>query len=78
MWLWRGSRASARLLGRMGLWMPPMPSRPILVRVALAVALMAALVALADGVVRQQLQQATGEMASLPATEVAQTTGAIR
>jgi hypothetical protein len=55
-----------------------MPSRPILVRVAFAVVLMAALVALADGVVRQQLRQAASDTASMPTTEVAQTTGAIR
>lgn len=58
--------------------MPPMPSRPILVRVALLTGLLVGLVALADGVVRQQLEQATGDMASLPATDIAQTTGAIR
>ena len=52
--------------------------RSILVRGAFIGLLLVGLVALADGIVRQQLQQAAGEMASLPATEVAQTTGAIR
>lgn len=37
-----------------------MPTRPILVRVALAVALVAALVALADGVAQHELRQAIG------------------
>ncbi|GLS74604.1 hypothetical protein GCM10007890_66220 [Methylobacterium tardum] len=40
--------------------MPPMPTRPIFVRVALAVVLMAALVVLADGVARHELRQAIG------------------
>lgn len=58
--------------------MPPMPSRPILVRVALAVVLMAALVALADGVAHHELGQATSATVSLPVVEVVQTTGAVR
>ena len=41
MWPACGSRADRRLLSRLCLRMPPMPSRPILVRVALAVVLMA-------------------------------------
>lgn len=55
-----------------------MPSRPILVRVALAVVLMAAFVALADGEVQRELQQATSATVSLPVVEVVQTTGAVR
>jgi len=55
-----------------------MLNRPILVRGAFIGLLLIGLVALADGIVRQQLQQAAGEMATLPATEVAQITGAIR
>jgi len=55
-----------------------MPNRSILVRGAFIGLLLVGLVVLADSVVRQQLQQAAGEMASLPATEVAPTTGAIR
>jgi hypothetical protein len=35
-----------------------MPTRPIVVRIALAVVLMAALVTLADGIARQELRQA--------------------
>ena len=62
----------------MSLRMTPMPSRPILVRVALLTGLLVGLVALADGVVRKQFEQATVDMASLPAMEVAQTTGTIR
>lgn len=38
--------------------MPPMPSRPILVRVALLTWLLGGLVVLADGVARHQLQRA--------------------
>jgi hypothetical protein len=38
--------------------MPPMPSRPILVRVALLAVLLAGLVALADGAIRLQLDKA--------------------
>jgi hypothetical protein len=57
---------------------PPMLNRSILVRGAFIGLLLVGLVALADGIVRQQLQQAAGEMASLPTMEVAQTTGAIR
>jgi hypothetical protein len=59
----------------MSLRMTPMPSRSILVRVALLTGLLVGLVALADGVVRKQLEQATVDMASLPAIE---TTRAIR
>jgi hypothetical protein len=56
-----------------------MPTRPILVRVALAVVLMAALVALADVVAGQELRQAAGgDTAALPITAVVQTTGSIR
>jgi hypothetical protein len=40
--------------------------------------LLVGLVAFADGVVRRQLEQATGNMASLHAAEGAQMTGAIR
>jgi len=40
--------------------------------------LLVGLVALADGVVRQQLEQATGDVAFAPATAVVQTTGAIQ
>jgi hypothetical protein len=58
--------------------MPTMPSRPILVRVALLTGLLVGLVAFADGVVRRQLEQATGNMASLHAAEGVQMTGAIR
>lgn len=55
-----------------------MLNRSILVRGAFIGLLLIGLVALADGVVRQQLQQAAGEMATLPAAEIVQTTGAIR
>jgi hypothetical protein len=55
-----------------------MLNRSILVRGAFIGLLLVGLVALADAIVRQQLLQATVDMASLPATEVAQTTGAIR
>lgn len=55
-----------------------MPSRPILVRVALAVVLMAALVALADGVAQHELRQAASATVSLPVAELVQTTGAVR
>ncbi|MGH1575573.1 hypothetical protein ACRAWG_39355 (plasmid) [Methylobacterium sp. P31] len=55
-----------------------MPTRPILIRVALAVVLMAALVALADGVARHELRQAASTTVSLPAAAVVQTTGSIR
>ena len=37
-----------------------MPTRPILIRVAFALVLMAALVALADGVAQRELREATG------------------
>ena len=56
----------------------PMLNRSILVRGAFIALLLAGLVALADGVVRHELRQATGDMASLSAAEVTQTTGAIR
>lgn len=55
-----------------------MLNRSILVRGAFVGLLLIGLVVLADSIVRQQLQRAAGEMASLPATEVAQTTGATR
>lgn len=55
-----------------------MLNRPILVRGAFIGLLLVGLVALADSIVRQQLQQATGDMASLPATEIVQTTGAVK
>jgi hypothetical protein len=55
-----------------------MLNRSILVRGAFIGLLLVGLVALADGIVRQQLRQATGDMASVPATAVVQTTGAIR
>ncbi|MCJ2067301.1 hypothetical protein MKK75_00500 [Methylobacterium sp. J-030] len=57
---------------------PFMLNRPILVRGAFIGLLLVGLIALADGIVRQQLQQAANEMATLPATAVVQTTGAIR
>lgn len=57
---------------------PSMLNRSILVRSAFIGLLLIGLVALADSIVRQQLQQAAGEMATLPATEIVQTTGAIR
>jgi hypothetical protein len=66
------------LIGLLGLRMPPMPTRQILVRVALAVMLMAALVVLADGVVHQELRRAASDTALLPVVEVVQTTGALR
>jgi hypothetical protein len=40
--------------------MPPMPSRPILARVALLTWLLVGLVVLADSVARQELRQAIG------------------
>jgi hypothetical protein len=55
-----------------------MLNRSILVPGAFIGLLLVGLVALADGIVRQQLQQATGDMASVPATAVVQITGAIR
>lgn len=48
--------------------MQPMPTRPILVRVALAVLLMVVPVVLADGITSQELQQAMGDTATLGAT----------
>lgn len=55
-----------------------MLNRSILVRGAFIGLLLVGLMVLAEGVVRQQLQQAASEMALLPATEVSQTTDAIR
>jgi hypothetical protein len=55
-----------------------MLNRSILVRGAFIGLLLVGLVALADGIVRQQLRQAAGDMTSAPATAVVQTTGAIR
>lgn len=55
-----------------------MPSRPIFLRVALVAVLLAGLVALADGVVRQEPRRVTGDTASVPAAGVVQMTGAIR
>lgn len=55
-----------------------MPSRPIFLRVILVAELLAGLVALADGIVRQELQRATGDRASIPAAGAVQMTGAIR
>ena len=57
---------------------PSMLNRPILVRGAFIGLLLVGLIALADGIVRKQLQQAAREMATLPATEAVQITGAIR
>lgn len=56
--------------------MPPMPTRPILVRIALAVALVAALVALADGVAQHELRQAIGGTTIASAVMDAQPSGA--
>ncbi|GJE14742.1 hypothetical protein FOHLNKBM_5817 [Methylobacterium longum] len=55
-----------------------MLNRFILVRGAFIGLLLVGLLALADGIVRQQLQQATVNMASLPTAEVVQTTGAVK
>jgi hypothetical protein len=55
-----------------------MPTRPILVRVALLTGLLVGLVVLADGVVRQQLQHAASDTASMPTEDAVQTTGTIR
>jgi hypothetical protein len=53
-----------------------MPTRPILVRIALAVALVAALVALADGVAQHELRQAIGGTTIASAVMDAQPSGA--
>ncbi|MDE4915099.1 hypothetical protein PQI07_31165 [Methylobacterium sp. 092160098-2] len=53
-----------------------MPTRPILIRVAIALVLMAALAALADGVAQHELQQATGNMAGASVVADAQPAGA--
>ena len=45
----------------MCLRMPPMPTRLILIRAAVALVLMAVLVVLADSVARHELRQATGD-----------------
>ena len=72
-------QASIRVPGTLGRpRMPPMPSRPIFLRVILVAELLAGLVALADGIVRQELQRATGDRASIPAAGAVQMTGAIR
>ena len=55
-----------------------MLNRSILVRGAFIGLLLVGLVALADGIARQQLRQAIGDMTSVPVTAVVQTTGAIR
>ena len=55
-----------------------MLNRSILTRGAFIGLLLVGLVALADGVARHELRQAMGNTASLPATEVVQTTGAIQ
>jgi hypothetical protein len=55
-----------------------MLNRSILVRGAFIGLLLVGLVALADGIVREQLRQATGDMASVPTTAVVQTTDAIQ
>ena len=55
-----------------------MLNRPVLIRGAFIGLLLVGLVALADGVVRQQLERATGDMAALPTTEIVQTTGAVK
>ena len=52
-----------------------MPSRPILIRVALAVVLVTALVALADGVAQHELGQAAGVVAGTAAVADAQPAG---
>jgi hypothetical protein len=57
---------------------PSMLNRSILVRGAFIGLLLVGLVALADGIVREQLRQATGDMASVPTTAVVQTTDAIQ
>jgi hypothetical protein len=57
---------------------PSMLNRSILVRGAFIGLLLVGLVALADGVVRQQLEKATGDVAQAPTTAVLQTTGAIQ
>lgn len=54
----------------------PMPTRPILIRIALAVALVAALVALADGVAQHELRQAIGGMTMASAAVDASLAGA--
>ncbi|MHB2207006.1 hypothetical protein [Methylobacterium sp. CM6257] len=53
-----------------------MQTRPILIRVALALVLMAALAALADGVARHELRQATGDTFLASASIDAQSAGA--
>ncbi len=57
--------------------MPPMPTRSILVRVALAILLLAGLVVLADSIARQELREATGGTAMADATVNAQPAGAL-
>lgn len=52
-----------------------MPTRPILVRVAVAVVPMAVFVALADGVAHHELRQTIGSTPLLPATIVVRTAG---
>lgn len=56
--------------------MPPMPSRPILVRVALLTWLLVGLVVLADGVARQELRQAIGRTSVASAAVVDEPAGA--
>lgn len=52
--------------------MPPMPCRPILVRLAVLTGLLVGLVALADGVAHRELQQAIGSTTMASAVAEAQ------
>lgn len=53
-----------------------MPTRPILVRIALAVLLLGGLVVVADSIARQELREATGGTSMADATVNAQPAGA--
>lgn len=55
-----------------------MPTRPILVRIALVTVLLAGLVVLANSVAHHELRESAGETAFASGTEVVQITGAIR
>jgi hypothetical protein len=74
----RGSRAQGPLVRQWCPRIPPMPTRPILVRIALVTVLLAGLVVLADSVARHELTESAGETAFAPVTEVAPITGTIR
>lgn len=74
----RCSRAQGPLVCQWYSCRSPVPIRPILVRIARAIVLLAGVVVLADSVACHELMESAGETVFAPVTKVMQITGAIR